>query len=84
MIERDVAPFVIVAGDRARVRGLNRVGLERAGVPPESRDALEQAYRALFRTKEPLARALSGIPQELSRDWYVARLLDWLSLKPRP
>ena len=31
MCERDVPPFVIVQGDRARVRALNVVGLERRG-----------------------------------------------------
>ncbi len=40
MIERDVPPFVTVQGDRARVRGLNRVGLMRADVPEASREAL--------------------------------------------
>src|SRR5260221_2979418 len=38
MIERDVPPFVIVAGDRARGRALNRVGLDRAARPEASRD----------------------------------------------
>ncbi len=36
MVERDVPPFVIVQGDRARVRGLNKVGLRRRGVSDES------------------------------------------------
>jgi UDP-N-acetylglucosamine acyltransferase len=49
MVERDVPPFVIAAGDRARVRALNKVGLERGGVAPASRDALERAFRLLFR-----------------------------------
>lgn len=79
MIERDVPPFVIVAGDRARVRGLNRVGLERARVPAESRDALDKVYRALWRSKEPFTRALAKLSPELSRDPYVARLIEWLS-----
>src|SRR5262249_13787968 len=36
-VERDVPPFVIAAGDRARVRALNRVGLARMAVPDASR-----------------------------------------------
>lgn len=75
MIERDVPPFVIVAGDRAKVRGLNRVGLERAGIAPESRAALEAAYSALWRSREPLATAARSLSPELARDPYVARLL---------
>ncbi|MCB9521861.1 MAG: acyl-ACP--UDP-N-acetylglucosamine O-acyltransferase [Myxococcales bacterium] len=50
MISRDVPPFCLAAGDRATLRGLNTVGLQRAGLPPETRAALKRAYRALFRT----------------------------------
>jgi UDP-N-acetylglucosamine acyltransferase len=46
MIEREVPPFVIAAGDRARVRGLNKVGLRRRGVSPESLRALRTVYAA--------------------------------------
>lgn len=48
MVERDVPPFVIAAGDRARVRGLNKVGLARQGVPPASVSLLRSAYLAVF------------------------------------
>jgi UDP-N-acetylglucosamine acyltransferase len=48
MCERDVPPFVIVQGDRARVRALNVVGLERRGVPPDSVARLRRAYARAF------------------------------------
>ncbi|HVU04076.1 MAG TPA: acyl-ACP--UDP-N-acetylglucosamine O-acyltransferase [Polyangiaceae bacterium] len=73
MIERDVPPFLIVAGDRARVRGLNHVGLERAAVPEASRAALDRAYRILFHSKKPLAEALRVAREEV-RDPYAERL----------
>jgi UDP-N-acetylglucosamine acyltransferase len=76
MIERDVPPFVIVAGDRARVRGINDVGLSRAGVPEGSRKALRRAYRMLWGSKEPLVVAARAVGAELGRDPYVARLLS--------
>jgi UDP-N-acetylglucosamine acyltransferase len=79
MIERPVPPFVVVSGDRARVRGLNTVGLERAGVPDASRDALERAYRALFRKGTPMTVAVSEIDASLRGDPYVAKLLEFLS-----
>jgi UDP-N-acetylglucosamine acyltransferase len=53
MVERDVPPFVIAAGDRARVRALNRVGLARAGIVGVERRALESAFRAIFRSGTP-------------------------------
>jgi len=80
MIERAVPPFVVVSGDRARVRGLNTVGLERAGVPEESREALERAYRALFRKGTPMSVALAEVEPALSNDPFVAKLLAFLAV----
>jgi UDP-N-acetylglucosamine acyltransferase len=57
MVEREVPPFVIVQGDRARVRALNEVGLRRRGVPAESIAALAKAFRAIFASKLPLREA---------------------------
>jgi UDP-N-acetylglucosamine acyltransferase len=80
MIERSVPPFLIVSGDRARVRGLNKVGLERASVPEASRDALATAYRMLFRSNTPIAVAARAAASELGQDPWVARLLAALLL----
>jgi UDP-N-acetylglucosamine acyltransferase len=80
MIERDVPPYVIVSGDRARVRGLNRIGLERAEIPRASRDALDRAYRMLWLSKVPLHVAAKSVQVELGTDPYVRRLLDSLAV----
>jgi UDP-N-acetylglucosamine acyltransferase len=74
-----VAPFVIVAGDRARVRGLNRVGLERAVIPDGSRRALEAAYRILWRSRQPLSTALRAARADVGEDPQVRRLLDFVA-----
>lgn len=58
MCERRVPPFVIVQGDRARVRALNVVGLRRRGVPEESIERLRVAFRTLFAKKVPRSTAL--------------------------
>lgn len=79
LIERPVPPFVIVSGDRARVRGINRVGLERRGVPEPSRDALVSAYRALYRKGVPLRIALRELDPILLTDVYVNKLVSFLT-----
>jgi len=71
--ERDVPPFVVVQGNRARVRGVNAVGLRRREVPAESIRALARAVRRLFHgttTQADARRALEG-----ETDPYVQRLL---------
>lgn len=79
LIERPVPPFVIVAGDRARVRGLNRVGLERRGVPEASRAALDRAFRALFRKGVPRTIALREIDAALLQDPYAEKLVTFVA-----
>jgi UDP-N-acetylglucosamine acyltransferase len=73
MCERDVPPFVIVQGDRARVRALNRVGLERRGVPEESIKALERAFRVLFARGATRSEALASL--EGATDPHVVALV---------
>ncbi|MSO75734.1 MAG: acyl-ACP--UDP-N-acetylglucosamine O-acyltransferase [Alphaproteobacteria bacterium] len=47
-VEHDVIPYGSVFGDRARLRGLNLVGLRRRGFSREETQALRTAYRLLF------------------------------------
>jgi UDP-N-acetylglucosamine acyltransferase len=77
-VERAIPPFVIAAGDRARVRALNEVGLSRAGVPEASRGALARAFRMIWRSGEPIARGLNTARAELGADACVRELLDFL------
>ena len=68
MVERDIPPFVIAAGDRARVRAPNHVGLRRHGVPEASIAALDRAHRSLFHHR-------SSVPDSVSGDPFVAELV---------
>lgn len=48
-IVQDVLPFFTTDGNPARVRGLNSVGLRRAGFSDSERRALKEAYRVLLK-----------------------------------
>lgn len=60
-VVQDCLPFVITDGVPARARGLNVVGLRRAGVPASQVRALKEAYRLLLRSSLPLESALGRI-----------------------
>ncbi|HZB90215.1 MAG TPA: acyl-ACP--UDP-N-acetylglucosamine O-acyltransferase [Stellaceae bacterium] len=47
-VERDVIPYGLVMGDRARLAGLNMVGLQRRGFSREDIQALRSAYQMVF------------------------------------
>src|SRR5580658_6473657 len=57
-IHHDVPPYVKVDG-ADKVRGLNAVGLLRAGFSEEEIEELELACRRLFYKRKPLARAMA-------------------------
>ena len=59
MVTLDVMPFSQAQGDRARLVGLNLVGLKRRNIPRESIEEIRLAYRTLF---------LSGLPMEDALD----------------
>jgi UDP-N-acetylglucosamine acyltransferase len=60
-VVQDCLPFVITDGHPARARGLNVVGLRRAGVTASRLRTLEEAYRLLLRSGLLLEPALERI-----------------------
>lgn len=58
MAAQDVPPFTVAQGDRARLFGLNVIGLRRAGFSLPVIQALRAAYRELFQQGLPLRIAL--------------------------
>jgi UDP-N-acetylglucosamine acyltransferase len=61
---RDLPPFAIVDGTHT-VRGLNRVGLRRAGFDRERMRALAAAFRILFRVRTNLGEAMARVEAEV-------------------
>lgn len=65
-IVQDVPPFMIADGNPAEVRGVNSIGLERAGFPAETIRALKDAYRLLYRGNMNAKQAVEAIRRELA------------------
>ena len=67
-ITLDAPPFFLYTGFDIKVRGLNLVGLRRAGFTAQEVSALKNAYRLLYRSglklKEALARIAAEVPGE--------------------
>jgi UDP-N-acetylglucosamine acyltransferase len=71
---QDVLPFSMTVGDRARLYGLNLVGLRRRGFSKEAIAALRQAFRVLVggNTTEALRRLEADGPHTPEVDTLVA------------
>jgi len=82
-VVKDIPPYVIAAGDRARLHGLNRVGLKRHGFSQEVRDALKRAYRIVFRIGLTLNEAIQRVEAEVDPFPEVRNFVAFLQTSQR-
>jgi UDP-N-acetylglucosamine acyltransferase len=65
-VPQDIPPYMMASGgSRAKVYGLNIVGLKRRNFSEESLKALHKAYRMLFRSKFSIKHALEKVKVEI-------------------
>jgi UDP-N-acetylglucosamine acyltransferase len=83
MVSKDVPPFCTVAGDRARLFGLNVVGLRRRGFPDGTIRALRRAYRLLFQTPGNRREHIAAARAELGGVAEVERLVAFVAESSR-
>ncbi len=74
-VEHDVIPYGLVMGDRARLGGLNVVGLKRRGFSREQIQSLQQAYKAIFTGEGTMAERLDALQAEADDAGPVSQLL---------
>ena len=66
VVTKDAMPFAKSVGNRARIYGLNTIGLVRRGFSPDSIGKLKRAYRYLLVSKLNTSRAVSAIQNDPS------------------
>lgn len=64
-VPQDVPPYVLADGHRARIIGLNVIGLRRNGFSSAQRQAIKSVYRTIFRGGLRLAEALAAVEHAL-------------------
>ena len=80
---QDLPPFFIADGHPAEVRGINLVGLERAGFAPETIRALKESYRLLYRGNLNVKQAVEKIRQDLPALPELAELCTFIESSQR-
>jgi UDP-N-acetylglucosamine acyltransferase len=60
----DIPPYTKAQGDRAKLFGLNTVGLKRANFSEETLKALKKAYRIIFRSGLTLEKAVRQVGED--------------------
>lgn len=78
IVTQDVVPFGMVHGDRARINGLNVVGLRRLGVKNADIQAIKAMYHIIFDSSLTLDDAIIRIKKDVSDSEYRRVWLDFL------
>lgn len=83
VINRDVPPFLMVAGAYAQPRGINSEGLRRRGYEAERLLAIKRAYRTLYKSGLPLAEAREQLAAMAQDAPDVREMLDFIDRSQR-
>jgi len=79
----DVPPFCIASGERAKLYGLNLVGLKRHGFSEARIADVKRAYRLLFRAGLTLKAATAAVESELPDSADAAEMLEFIRTTKR-
>lgn len=85
MIDGDVIPYGLAVGNRARLAGLNLVGLKRGGFDRESIHTLRAAYRMIFSSEGTLRERVEDAAVMFKDARLVQEVVSFISAaKDRP
>jgi UDP-N-acetylglucosamine acyltransferase len=82
-VVKDIPPYMIAAGDRAKLHGLNTVGLKRQGFTNQTVSHLKKAYRLIFRIGITLNEAIERVIAEVEQIPEVISLVDFIKSSER-
>jgi UDP-N-acetylglucosamine acyltransferase len=82
-IGQDIPPYTMASGARAKLYGLNVIGLKRHGFSEDAVNNLKKAYKILFREKKTLKDALKKIKAELPETSEIKQLVGFIEENKR-
>jgi UDP-N-acetylglucosamine acyltransferase len=82
-IDKDVPPYVMVAGYRASPHGLNAEGLRRRGFSAETLTQLRRAYKTIYRANLTLQDAIARLKEQIPECPELGLMVDFLEKSTR-
>ncbi|MCK9376907.1 MAG: acyl-ACP--UDP-N-acetylglucosamine O-acyltransferase [Syntrophobacterales bacterium] len=82
-VHRDVPPYAMAVGNRAKLVGLNLVGLKRHGFTDSSLQPLKKAYELVFLSDLNQKEAIDRVKAEVPQTPEVQHLLKFLETSER-
>ncbi len=77
-VTKDIPPYVIAAGDRATLHGLNNVGLKRNKFSKSTLQELKKAYRIVFRIGLTVKQAAERVRAEVEQIPEVVNFMTFI------
>jgi UDP-N-acetylglucosamine acyltransferase len=82
-VGQDIPPYMIASGARAKLFGLNAIGLKRHGFTDSTINELKKAYKILFREKRTLKDAIQKIQEDLPYTDEIKHLIEFIQKNKR-
>ena len=82
-VVKDIPPYVIAAGDRASLHGLNNVGLKRKDFSKSTLLSLKKAYRIVFRIGLTVKQASERVRAEVEQIPEVVNFIQFIERSSR-
>lgn len=82
-VSKDVPPYMMAVGERAKLYGLNLVGLKRHQFSSEVIKELKGAYKIIFRSGLTLKKALASLENKNFKSPQVNHLADFIKNSTR-
>lgn len=82
-VVKDIPPYVMASGDRAKLHGLNTVGLKRHGMTRETLSELKKAYRIIFRIGITLNEAIERVNAKVGQIPQVINFINFIKSSER-
>jgi len=82
-VVQDIPPYTMASGNRAKLYGLNTIGLKRNGFKDSTIRELKQAYKILFRSKLTLKEAIDMVKREIRQSDEVRHMIEFIEKNKR-
>ncbi|OGW73427.1 MAG: acyl-[acyl-carrier-protein]--UDP-N-acetylglucosamine O-acyltransferase, partial [Nitrospirae bacterium RIFOXYC2_FULL_44_7] len=82
-VGQDISPYMMASGPRAKLFGLNSIGLKRQGFSDSVIAELKKAYKILFREKHTLKEAIKKVHKEFPNSKEIRILVEFIEKNTR-
>jgi len=78
-----VPPYVLAVGNRARLYGLNKVGLRRKGFSAKDIDEIRHAYKIIFLSSLGIKEATERLRLDMPGSEHAEKFLEFIERSKR-